>query len=94
MTRCAARWLGRRYWRGDEAAAIERAAALLERFGLDGLRQQLRRRPQRRPAPAGRDHAGADGRARMLLLDEPMAGVHPNLARRIGGELIALCRGD
>jgi branched-chain amino acid transport system ATP-binding protein len=26
-----------------------------------------------------------------LLLDEPMAGVHPNLARRIGTELVALC---
>ena len=26
-----------------------------------------------------------------LLLDEPMAGVHPNLARRIGNELVALC---
>ena len=28
---------------------------------------------------------------RVLLLDEPMAGVHPNLARRIGNELTALC---
>ncbi len=27
----------------------------------------------------------------MLLLDEPMAGVHPRLARRIGNELAALC---
>jgi branched-chain amino acid transport system ATP-binding protein len=27
----------------------------------------------------------------VLLLDEPMAGVHPNLARRIGNELVALC---
>jgi len=27
----------------------------------------------------------------MLLLDEPMAGVHPNLARRIGDQLLALC---
>ena len=27
---------------------------------------------------------------RVLLLDEPMAGVHPNLARRIGNELVAL----
>ena len=26
-----------------------------------------------------------------LLLDEPMAGVHPNLARRIGRELVGLC---
>ncbi|HET7246853.1 MAG TPA: ABC transporter ATP-binding protein, partial [Streptosporangiaceae bacterium] len=30
---------------------------------------------------------------RMLLLDEPMAGVHPHLARRIGNELVALCAG-
>jgi len=28
----------------------------------------------------------------LLLLDEPMAGVHPELARRIGNELVALCR--
>ena len=28
---------------------------------------------------------------RVLLLDEPMAGVHPNLARRIGNALVALC---
>ena len=27
----------------------------------------------------------------MLLLDEPMAGVHPNLARRIGEPAVALC---
>ena len=28
---------------------------------------------------------------RVLLLDEPMAGVHPNLARQIGNQLVALC---
>jgi branched-chain amino acid transport system permease protein len=28
----------------------------------------------------------------MLLLDEPMAGVHPELARRIGGMLVELCQ--
>jgi branched-chain amino acid transport system ATP-binding protein len=27
----------------------------------------------------------------MLLLDEPMAGVHPDLARRIGRQLTELC---
>ena len=27
----------------------------------------------------------------MLLLDEPMAGVHPRLARQIGGQLLSLC---
>ena len=28
----------------------------------------------------------------MLLLDEPMAGVHPELARRIGSALVTLCQ--
>ena len=73
----------RRHRPGRGAAAPLRAA----RRG-----QPLRRRPQRRPAAAGRDHAGADGRADLLLLDEPMAGVHPDLARRIGRELVALCQ--
>ena len=82
---------GRGYWRGDEAAAIARAAALLERFGLDGYANSY----------AG-DLSGGQRRLveimralmaepRVLLLDEPMAGVHPNLARRIGNELVALC---
>ena len=82
---------GPRYWRGDETAAIARAQALLTRFGLDGHANSY----------AG-DLSGGQRRLveimralmaepRVLLLDEPMAGVHPNLARRIGNELVALC---
>ena len=82
---------GPRYWRGDETAAIARAQALLTRFGLDGHANSY----------AG-DLSGGQRRLveimralmaepRVLLLDEPMAGVHPNLARRIGNELAALC---
>jgi branched-chain amino acid transport system permease protein len=82
---------GRRYWRADEAAAIARAEALLERFGLDGYANSY----------AG-DLSGGQRRLveimralmaepRVLLLDEPMAGVHPNLARQIGNQLVALC---
>jgi len=82
---------GRRYWGADERAAVARASALLERFGL---------------ADHANDYAGdlsggqrrlveimraLMAQPRMLLLDEPMAGVHPNLARRIGNELVALC---
>jgi len=81
---------GPRYWRGDEQAAVARARALLDRFGLDGLANSY----------AG-DLSGGQRRLveimralmaepQMLLLDEPMAGVHPALARRIGGELISL----
>ena len=82
---------GRRYWGADERAAVERASALLERFGLSDYANDY----------AG-DLSGGQRRLveimralmaepRMLLLDEPMAGVHPRLARRIGNELVALC---
>jgi branched-chain amino acid transport system permease protein len=82
---------GKRYWKADEAAAIARAQVILRRFGLEALANHY----------AG-DLSGGQRRLveimralmtepRMLLLDEPMAGVHPNLARRIGNELVALC---
>jgi ABC-type branched-subunit amino acid transport system ATPase component/ABC-type branched-subunit amino acid transport system permease subunit len=82
--------LGKRYWQADEAAAIARAAGLLERFGLTDFASHY----------AG-DLSGGQRRLveimralmaepTMLLLDEPMAGVHPNLARRIGHQLVAL----
>ena len=81
---------GRRYWRDDEAAAIARAQPLLTRFGLEAHANSY----------AG-DLSGGQRRLveimralmtqpQVLLLDEPMAGVHPNLARRIGGQLTAL----
>jgi branched-chain amino acid transport system permease protein len=82
---------GRWYWRADEARAVARAQDLLTRFGL---------------AAHANDYAGdlSGGQRRlveimralmtapdMLLLDEPMAGVHPELARRIGQALRDLC---
>jgi branched-chain amino acid transport system permease protein len=84
--------LGQRYWRADESAAITRAEAILERFGLEGFANEY----------AG-DLSGGQRRLveimralmaepRMLLLDEPMAGVHPNLARQIGQQLVALAQ--
>ena len=82
---------GRRYWRPDEEAAITRARALLDRFGLSGYADTY----------AG-DLSGGQRRLTeimrvlmteptMLLLDEPMAGVHPRLARQIGVQLLGLC---
>ncbi len=83
---------GRRYWRDDEAAAIAKAADILHKFGLESLSNSY----------AG-DLSGGQRRLveimralmtdpQMLLLDEPMAGVHPELARRIGDLLLGLCR--
>src|SRR5215813_9483731 len=82
---------GRRYWGADEREAVGRASELLERFGLSDYANDY----------AG-DLSGGQRRLveimralmaepRMLLLDEPMAGVHPRLARRIGDQLVALC---
>jgi branched-chain amino acid transport system permease protein len=83
--------LGRRYWASDERAAIVRAYAMLERFGLTAHADTY----------AG-DLSGGQRRLveimralmaepRVLLLDEPMAGVHPELAHRIGEILLELC---
>jgi branched-chain amino acid transport system permease protein len=83
---------GRRYWKRDEEAAVSRAHEMLQRFGLQDAANSY----------AG-DLSGGQRRMveimralmtepRMLLLDEPMAGVHPNLARRLGDELVALCQ--
>ncbi|MGH3230323.1 MAG: ABC transporter permease subunit [Streptosporangiaceae bacterium] len=82
---------GRRYWRRDEETAIARAEALLDRFGLSGYADTY-----------GGDLSGGQRRLTeimralmtepdMLLLDEPMAGVHPRLARQIGAQLLDLC---
>jgi branched-chain amino acid transport system permease protein len=84
---------GRRYWRGDEAAATNRAAVLLEQFGLAAHANSYAgdlSGGQRRLVEIMR---ALMAQPQVLLLDEPMAGVHPNLARRIGGELTALCQG-
>jgi branched-chain amino acid transport system ATP-binding protein/branched-chain amino acid transport system permease protein len=84
---------GPRYWRGDEDAAIVRATALLEQFGLEAHANSYAgdlSGGQRRMVEIMR---ALMAEPRVLLLDEPMAGVHPSLARKIGGELVALVAG-
>jgi branched-chain amino acid transport system permease protein len=82
---------GRRYWRRDEEAAIARARALLDRFGMsahaDSYAGDLSG-GQRRLTEIMRALMAEPA---VLLLDEPMAGVHPRLARQIGAQLLRLC---
>jgi ABC-type branched-subunit amino acid transport system ATPase component len=83
--------LGRRYWRQDEAAATAAAWDILGRFGLEAQANAYAgdlSGGQRRLVEIMR---ALMARPRVLLLDEPMAGVHPELAGRIGRELTALC---
>jgi branched-chain amino acid transport system ATP-binding protein/neutral amino acid transport system ATP-binding protein len=84
--------LGRRYWGAQERDGIERAQTMLERFGLLALADRYAGElsgGQRRLVEIMRAlMAGPD----VLLLDEPMAGVHPRLARQLGTALVGLCR--
>jgi len=79
--------LGRRYWMPDETRLVAEARSLLKRFGL---------------LPKESDYAGALSggqkrlveimralmlRPRLLLLDEPMSGVHPSIVDEIAGYL-------
>ncbi len=80
----------RRAWRRQERASLERARSFLERFGIAEKEDEY----------AGNLSGGQKrllelSRALMaeptiLLLDEPMAGVNPTLARRIEEHLLEL----
>jgi len=81
---------GRRYWGGDEDALVERARGLLARFRMIEKEDQF----------AG-DLSGGQKRLveimralmlqpRLLLLDEPMAGVHPSIVGEIASYLESL----
>jgi branched-chain amino acid transport system permease protein len=83
--------LGKRYWGAQERESIERAAATLERFGLLSLADRYAgdlSGGQRRLVEIMRALMTAP---EVLLLDEPMAGVHPRLAHQIGMQLVGLC---
>lgn len=84
--------LGKRYWRQQERENVGKARTLLERFGM---------------TPKENEYAGnlSGGQKRlveimralmaepkMVLLDEPMAGVNPSLARSIEDDLAGLAR--
>jgi ABC-type branched-subunit amino acid transport system ATPase component len=79
--------LGKRYWRSDELAAVARARALLARFEL-GAKEDDRAGTlsggQKRLTEIMR---ALMARPRLLLLDEPTAGVAPAMIHRMQSAL-------
>lgn len=82
--------LGKRYWMPDEKRLVEQARGLLNRFGMTAKESDY----------AG-DMSGGQKRLieimralmlhpRLLLLDEPMSGVHPSIVGEIASYLEAL----
>ncbi|MCU1490760.1 MAG: hypothetical protein JWM85_2165 [Acidimicrobiaceae bacterium] len=83
--------LGKRLWGAQERASIERAEEMLDRFGLRAYADRYAgdlSGGQRRLVEIMRSLMAEP---EVLLLDEPMAGVHPRLARQIGHQLLKLC---
>jgi branched-chain amino acid transport system permease protein len=81
---------GRRFWGQEDKVNIDRAQEMLEGFGLTqyadsyagGLSGGQRRLVEIMRALLAEP--------KVLLLDEPMAGVHPSLAHKIGDQLTRL----
>jgi ABC-type branched-subunit amino acid transport system ATPase component len=84
--------LGKRYWRDQETQLVQRARRLLERFGMSAKEDEY----------AGNLSGGQKrlveimralmAQPELMLLDEPMAGVNPTLARSIEDDLAELAR--
>lgn len=82
--------LGQRYWLADEQRLVAQARGLLKRFGMSAKESDY----------AGMLSGGQKRlveimralmlRPRLLLLDEPMSGVHPSIVEEIAGYLEAL----
>jgi branched-chain amino acid transport system permease protein len=83
--------LGRRHWGAAEDQAVDRAAQMMEQFGLTRYANQYAGElsgGQRRLVEIMR---ALMTQPSVLLLDEPVAGVHPLLAKEIGHHLLRLC---
>jgi branched-chain amino acid transport system permease protein len=86
----AAALAGKRVWRSREHVLIEKAQAILDRFGLTFLQNERAGElsgGQRRLVEIMR---ALMAEPKLLLLDEPMAGINPTLARSIAEILVGL----
>jgi branched-chain amino acid transport system permease protein len=79
--------LGKRYWQEQERKLVRQARALLARFGMTAKEEEYAGNlsgGQRRMVEIMR---GLMAKPKLLLLDEPLAGVNPTLAQEIMGYL-------
>ena len=82
--------LGKRYWQDQERSLVRNARDLLKRFGMAATEEEYAGNlsgGQRRLVEIMR---GLMAKPKLLLLDEPMAGINPTLGQEIMGYLESL----
>ncbi len=82
--------LGKRHWRGQESELVDRGRDLLKQFEMQDKEDEYAGNlsgGQKRLLELMRGLMASPG---LLLLDEPMSGVNPSLARRIESHLVRL----
>ncbi len=86
----AASLLGKWFWRSEERRRVEQARETLRRFGMEQVEKEYAANlsgGQKRIVEIMR---AVMARPKLMLLDEPMAGINPTLAKRIGEHLAEL----
>jgi ABC-type branched-subunit amino acid transport system ATPase component len=81
---------GRRHWRQEQQGAVERARLLLERFSMERYEDTYTGELSGGEKRMVELMRALFAEPKLLVLDEPLAGINPTRAREIGGHLLTL----
>ncbi len=84
---------GRRYWRNQESELVEQARAMLDTFAMGSKADEPARNLSGGQKRAVEIMRALMMRPKLLLLDEPMAGLSPSLSRQLEDVLLGLAAG-
>ncbi|HEY8816129.1 MAG TPA: ATP-binding cassette domain-containing protein [Candidatus Dormibacteraeota bacterium] len=84
---------GKRYWGRQERQLVDQARGLLASFGMTGKEDEYARNLSGGQKRAVETMRALMMKPKLLLLDEPMAGLSPSLSRQLEDMFLELSRG-